>query len=188
MSSRITHNGSEWSNADEDRVELREYDPRWPAEFDREAKAIRTELEETLAYSIEHVGSTAIPGLAAKPIIDIVLVVPDRGRWPEVVAPLERLGYSYWADNPDPNSMFFVKGMPPFGSGRTHHVHVRTGEALEAMVRFRDFLVEHPDEARRYEDVKRHLARQFVRNREGYTAGKAEFVQEILQKVAGTGR
>jgi GrpB-like predicted nucleotidyltransferase (UPF0157 family) len=184
MSEEITHDGSRWSNADEDRVELRQYDPGWPAEFVREARAIRGELGATLACSIEHVGSTAIPGLVAKPIIDIVLVVPDRARWPELVAPLERLGYAYWAGNPDPDRMFFVKGMPPLGSGRTHHVHVRTPEALEAMVRFRDFLIQHPDEARRYGEMKRQLAIRFERDRDGYTAGKAEFVEEILQKAA----
>lgn len=183
VSGRVAHDGSRWSNADEDRVELREYDPRWPAEFEKEAKAIRTELGPTLAYSLEHVGSTAIPGLAAKPIIDVVLVVADRARWRELVAPLERIGYSHWAENPDPNRMFFVKGMPPFGSGRTHHVHVLTGEARDDMVGFRDLLLEHPEEAQRYGEVKRQLAKQFERDRDGYTAAKADFVREILQRA-----
>jgi len=186
MHDKVTHNGSRWSNADSDLVELREYDPGWPEEFQREAKAIRAELGEVLAYSTEHVGSTAIPGLTAKPIIDIILVVPDKRRWPEVVAPLEQLGYSYWADNPDPDRMFFVKGMPPFGSGRTHHVHVHTPETLEPLVRFRDFLIQHPDEARKYGELKRELAQRFERDRDAYTAGKAEFVQEILRKAVRT--
>ena len=79
-----------------------------------------------------------MPGLAAKPIIDIVLEVPDRAAWPSLIEPLQRLAYVHWAENPDTTKMFFVKGMPPFGTGRTHHVHAdRDGytKAKEAFVR-----------------------------------------------------
>ena len=86
MPKKVTHDGSRWSNAADDPVELREYDPAWPEEFAKEVKAIRTEVGGTLAYSTEHVGSTAIPGLIAKPIIDIILIVPDKSRWPETNA------------------------------------------------------------------------------------------------------
>jgi GrpB-like predicted nucleotidyltransferase (UPF0157 family) len=185
MQESVTHDGSRWSNADDDRVEVKAYDPDWPAKFAVEAAAIRSEVGEAFDYAIEHVGSTAVPGLAAKPIIDIVLAVPDRERWRELVAPLERLGYSYWASNPDPDAMFFVKGMPPFGSKRTHHVHVRTAEAIAPLVLFRNFLRANPAEARRYGELKRDLAIRFERDREAYSAGKAEFVEAILQKAAG---
>ena len=177
----VTHDGVHWSNAGEDRILLREWDSRWPAEFEKEARAIRAQLSDSLGYSIEHVGSTAVPGLVAKPIIDIVLAVPDQRRWPELIAPLERLSYSHFADNPDTSRMFFVKGMPPFGAGRTHHVGVCTPDALEPLVRFRDFLIAHPADARRYEALKRELAARFERDRERYTEGKSKFIQELLR-------
>jgi GrpB-like predicted nucleotidyltransferase (UPF0157 family) len=186
MQESVTHDGSRWSNADNDRVEVHAYDPEWPAKFAVEAASIRSALGEAFNYSIEHVGSTAVPGLAAKPIIDIILVIPDRNRWPELVTPLERLGYIYWATNPDPNSMFFVKGMPPFGSKRTHHVHVRSPEALALLVLFRDFLIANPAEAHRYDELKRDLAFRFERDRDAYGAGKTKFVEDIVQKAAGT--
>jgi GrpB-like predicted nucleotidyltransferase (UPF0157 family) len=186
MQESVTHDGSRWSNAENDRIEVDAYDPDWPAKFAVEAASIRSELSEAFEYSIEHVGSTAVPGLAAKPIIDIILMVPDRNRWPEIVAPLERLGYIYWATNPDPNSMFFVKGMPPFGSKRTHHVHVRSPEALAPLVLFRNYLIANPAEAHRYGELKRDLAIRFERDRDAYRAGKTKFVEDIVQKGGGT--
>jgi GrpB-like predicted nucleotidyltransferase (UPF0157 family) len=178
----VTHDGR-WSNADEDPIELRPYDPRWPDAFSEEAAALRAAIGGGLDLAIHHVGSTAIPGLSAKPIIDII-VVADRDRWPALIAPIEALGYAYWAGNPDPDRMFFVKGMPPFGAGRTHHVHVRPAEALERHLRFRDFLIAHPDDAGRYERLKRELAERFRCDRDAYTEAKTTFVEEILAKAA----
>ena len=184
MSKGVEHDGVRWNNADLDRVQLRPYDPRWPAQFEREATAIRRELEKDFTFVLEHVGSTAIPGLEAKPIVDILLAVPDAGRWPELIAPLERLGYAYWAGNPDTDRMFFVKGMPPFGAGRTHHVHVVTPGAIRDFVRFRDHLVGHPEDAKHYAALKRKLAAQFADDRDSYTAGKAAFVRMVLARAA----
>ena len=77
-----------------------------------------------------------------------------------------------------------VKGMPPFGAGRTHHIHVHTPEAVEPVIRFRDYLRAHSEEARRYEELKRVLAAKFATDRDGYTRAKEGFVQEVLRKAA----
>ena len=184
MSLQVTHDGQRWSNAESDRIELCPYNPSWPVRFAEEAAAIQSVLMNGFPYILEHVGSTAIPGLVAKPIIDIVLLVPDRERWPSLIEPLQRLGYVYWAENPDKSKMFFVKGMPPFGAGRTHHVHVHIPANARAKVCFRDYLIEHPEEAMRYAALKRELAARFPTDRDAYTQGKAEFVREVLQKVS----
>jgi GrpB-like predicted nucleotidyltransferase (UPF0157 family) len=180
---RITHDGTRWSNAAEDPIEIVPYDPAWPARFAGEAAAIAGALGEGFAYTIEHVGSTAVPGLAAKPIIDIAIAVPDRDRWSGLVAPLRSLGYVHWDDNPDPTKMFFVKGMPPFGTGRTHHVHVHAADAVETLVRFRDLLRADAAEAARYGELKRRLATDLRTDRDAYTQAKTAFVLAALRKA-----
>jgi GrpB-like predicted nucleotidyltransferase (UPF0157 family) len=181
----VTHDGARWSNAAEDRVELVDYDPRWPAMFDAEAARLRSALVgvDLGPFRLEHFGSTAIPGVAAKPIIDIMLVTADQTRWPGVIEPIRSLDYVYWADNPRRDRMFFVKGMPPFGTGRTHHVHVRTPEDAHAALVFRDHLRRHPDAVARYARLKHELQARHPTDREAYTAGKTEFVAEIVRQA-----
>ena len=180
---RVTHDGRRFSNAEEDRVELVAYDPRWPSMFETEAGRLRTALTglDLGPFRLEHFGSTAIPGIAAKPIIDIMLIAADQSRWPGVIEPIRSLGYVYWADNPRRDRMFFVKGMPPFGTGRTHHVHVHTPEDARAALVFRDHLRRNPDAVEHYARLKRELEARHPTDREAYTEGKAEFVAEIVR-------
>lgn len=98
--SGVTHDGQRWSNADQDRVELVAYDPSWPARYEAEARAIRAALAGLADFELVHFGSTAIPGLAAKAIIDITLTSGDRSAWPALIEPIETLRYVFWADNP----------------------------------------------------------------------------------------
>jgi GrpB-like predicted nucleotidyltransferase (UPF0157 family) len=108
-----------------DEVEIVDYDPCWPSLFNEEAKRLRSVLDPSLIVGLEHFGSTAIPGLSAKPIIDILIAVRSLAdAQAAFVAALRTLDYVYWADNPKKDRMFFIKGMPPFGSRRSHHVHV----------------------------------------------------------------
>jgi len=167
-----------------DEIEIVDYDPRWPAMFAEEAGLLRRALDGDLLIGIEHFGSTAIPGMAAKPIIDILIAVRSLAEARAMVAePLQRLDYVYWADNPKTDRMFFVNGMPPYGARRTHHVHITepTGE-MWLRLTFRDYLRTHPDEAQRYERLKRDLAAVHHADREAYTDAKATFVEEILTK------
>jgi GrpB-like predicted nucleotidyltransferase (UPF0157 family) len=179
----VTFDGQRWSNADADAVQLCDYDPQWPMRYEAEARQIRSALGTMLDFALEHFGSTAIPGLAAKPIIDIMLIALDPSGWPTLIRPIEQLGYAFWSDNPRRDRMFFVKGMPPFGAGRTHHVHVRTPEDARSALVFRDYLRRHPDEAARYAALKHDLAARHGTDRDAYTAGKTAYVDAILARA-----
>jgi GrpB-like predicted nucleotidyltransferase (UPF0157 family) len=162
------------------------YDRAWPSLFLAEAERLRGVLDPGEILGIEHFGSTAVPGLAAKPIIDILIAVGSLARAKEsMVKPISALGYLYWPDNPKPDRMFFVKGMPPYGERRTHHVHVteQNGEMWQCRLPFRDYLRAHPGEARRYEALKYELAERFPTDRDGYTDAKTEFIEEIYRKI-----
>jgi GrpB-like predicted nucleotidyltransferase (UPF0157 family) len=167
-----------------DEVVIVEYDPRWSNMFAEEAAQITEVLSKDLVVGIEHIGSTAVTGLAAKPIIDLLLSVHSLVEAKQVaISPLEQLGYAYWFDNPDSQRMFFVKGLPP-NSPRTHHIHIIESDSiLQERLLFRDYLRAHPDEASRYAQLKRHLAQQFSTDREAYTNGKTAYVQSIVQKA-----
>ena len=101
-------------DADMDEVYLVDYDPRWPKMYSDEVDNLRAVLPANLICAIEHFGSTAIPGLPAKPIIDILIAVRSLPESREVaVDPLVSLGYAFWAENPKRDRLFFVKGLPP---------------------------------------------------------------------------
>lgn len=96
---------------------------------------------------------------------------------------LQKLGYEYWTNNPDPNRMFFVKGMPPYGEQRTHHVHIfeHNSDHWCNKLIFRDYLRSHPDWAKEYEQLKAKLAHEHLYDREKYTDEKLDFVNRVLQ-------
>jgi GrpB-like predicted nucleotidyltransferase (UPF0157 family) len=172
-----------------DEIELVPYDARWPTRFADEARLLRAALAPAAVVAVHHIGSTAIPGMRAKPIIDLLVLVSSL---PAARAacqpPLLALGYLFWEANPDRERLFFVKGLPPQGRGRTHHVHISepTAAAL-ASLRFRDWLRSHPDEARRYAELKAHLALQHRHDREAYTAAKSGYIAAVLAQAAATG-
>lgn len=168
-----------------DEVEIVPYDSRWPSLFDEEARRLRAVLDPSLVVGLEHFGSTAIPGLSAKPIIDIVIAVRSLAAAQATFGDaLRTLDYVYWADNPKKDRLFFVKGMPPYGSKRSHHVHVT--EPLGEMWRrlaFRDYLRTHPDEAETYERLKKRLAADHKTDRETYTDAKAAYIEGVMRKA-----
>jgi GrpB-like predicted nucleotidyltransferase (UPF0157 family) len=184
---RVIHDGQRWNNAAEDIIETVESDPSWPDQFVAEASALKKALLP-IEPRIEHFGSTAIPNLAAKPIIDIFIILGEVSVWPHMIALLSSLGYIYWAENPRSDRMFFVKGMPPFGRRRSHHIHVRTPADTIAELRFRDWLREHIDDAARYAKLKHELAERFNFDREAYTEAKANFIQQILVRTESCGK
>ncbi len=96
MTMPLTHNGQQWSNAAEDTIEVVDPDPSWPDQFVAEARAIREALRP-LEPQIEHFGSTAVPNLPAKPIIDLFIILGEVSVWPRLLAPLSSLGYVFWA-------------------------------------------------------------------------------------------
>lgn len=134
-------------------------------------------------FAIAHIGSTAVPGLDAKPVLDILLIAPAAVRWPPFVVPLRALGYVLWADNPRRDRLFFVKGVPPFGTSRTHHLHVRTPEDAKRECALRDWLRAHADDAARYAALERELAAAHADDGDAYTEGKTGFIEAILQRA-----
>ena len=166
-------------------VEIVNYDPRWPLLFNKEANRLRAVLDPPLIVGLEHFGSTAISGLSAKPILDILIAVRSLvAAQATFVEALRNLEYVYWADNPKKDRMFFVKGMPPFGSRRSHHVHVTEphGEMWQRLA-FRDYLRTHPEEAATYERLKRRLATEHQADREAYTDAKSAYVESVMRKA-----
>jgi GrpB-like predicted nucleotidyltransferase (UPF0157 family) len=179
----------EYGSNDMDEVEIVDYDPRWPLLFDEEAKRLRAVLDRSLIVGLEHFGSTAIPRLSAKPIIDILIAVRSlAAAHATFVEALRKLDYVYWAGNPKKDRMFFVKGMPPFGSKRSHHVHVTElhGEVWQRWA-FRDYLRAHPEEVETYERLKRRLAAEHQTDREAYTDAKSAYVESVMRKAIKLG-
>lgn len=157
-------------------VEIADYDPAWPERFEAEAARIRRALRG-VAVRIEHVGSTAVPGLAAKPTIDIQISVHSFAPEEAFRAPLERLGYVFYPDDV-PDHRFF---RPPDGRPRSSHVHVcEAGSAWErGHLAFRDYLRGHPDVAAEYEALKRRIAELFPHDSQGYAEAKDPFIRPI---------
>lgn len=163
-------------------VVLADYDPQWPERYRAEAARIRAALGGWIEQ-IEHVGSTAVPGLAAKPIIDIAVGVRRLADAERCIEPLERIGYAYrpGAEVMVPDRRFFQKG----GSvAREFHVHVVDvrGPDWERWLLFRDYLRAHPEKAREYERLKRTLASCHRDNR-AYTAQKTAFIEAAVAEA-----
>lgn len=170
-----------------DEIEIVPSDPGWPARFEEEAARLRAIFPADLLIDLEHIGSTAVPGLPAKPIIDILATVPDlEAARARLVEPLEAAGYAFWHDNPDTDRLFFVKGLPPSAPRRTHHLHImEAGSGALKHMAFRDYLQGRPGEAKRYADLKQDLARRYRTDREAYTAAKGAFIEQVLDHIAG---
>lgn len=157
------------------------YTPEWPARFQTLAAQLRTALGRT-ALRLDHIGSTAILGLAAKPIIDIQISVASFEPFDPIRQPLERLGYVWRSDNPDRTKRYFRE--PP-GTARTH-IHVREhgswGEQFALL--FRDYLRSRPDLADRYAALKRDLAQRYRDDRAGYTDAKDPFIWAVMAEAS----
>lgn len=158
-------------------VVISDYDPAWPEEFRREAAAIARILGDNLT-AIHHIGSTAVPGLAAKPIIDIMPVVRSLGAVDGSRAALESLGYEYLGEFGIPGRRYMRKG----GDERTHQVHVfAQGDTVNITrhLAFRDFLRAHPDVCAEYAALKRELAARYPYDIDAYFEGKDAFVRRF---------
>jgi GrpB-like predicted nucleotidyltransferase (UPF0157 family) len=171
-------------------VAIAPYDPRWPESFLREKEHLLSCLPGELIRRVEHFGSTAVPGLAAKPIVDILVEVTDLEATRTRIAPvLEAQGYDYFwrptsGDDGLPFYAWFIKRDHRAGA-RTHHVHMVEGHFAEHWERllFRDYLIEHPEVAREYQDLKFRLASRFPNDRVAYTHGKTEFIVRVTEQA-----
>jgi GrpB-like predicted nucleotidyltransferase (UPF0157 family) len=157
-------------------------DGAWPVAFERFADAIRASVPGD-AVRIEHVGSTAVPGLVSKPIIDIAIGLADATNVSDVRAKLERLGYEFRGDKGDQGGLLFVLEDAP--KHRVAHLHVvRHGDpSWMRYLRFRDRLRSDAADRVAYAEVKLRLARQHPNDRAAYTAGKEAFITDVLSRV-----
>ena len=159
-------------------IRIVSYDPDWPARFEEERAALEAAIGPWIVGDIHHVGSTAVPALDAKPIIDILVGVEDLESSRACFDPLNELGYLY-APYLSDEMLWFCKPDP---SRRTHHLHLVPYESARFRdeLAFRDHLRSHPDAAAEYADLKRKLATRFEKDRDAYTDAKAEFIRRAL--------
>jgi GrpB-like predicted nucleotidyltransferase (UPF0157 family) len=162
-------------------VVIAAYDPRWPELFSELGAALRQALSET-ALRIDHIGSTAVPGLDAKPVIDVQISVVSFEPLDAYRIPIESLGFVFRANNPDLTKRYF-RETP--GERRTH-IHVRRAGswAEQSALLFRDYVRTHEGDARRYAELKYRLAEKYRDDRLSYTDGKGPFVREIMVRAA----
>jgi GrpB-like predicted nucleotidyltransferase (UPF0157 family) len=167
-----------------DEIEIVPHDQGWPALYEAERARLLPVLDSYGLIDIAHIGSTAVPGLPAKPVIDIAITVVsldavrERG-----IAALGLLGYLFWAENPDLDDLFFVRGLPPRAEKRTHHLYITLpGPRFDERVRLRNRLRGDAGLAQRYADLKQELAARFPSDREAYTRAKTEFIVEVLDE------
>lgn len=156
-------------------------DPRWKAWYAQEETLLRSTLPVEFAVRIHHIGSTAIPGIQAKPIVDILVEAAPDAALADADEALARAGYRCMARGEAKRS--YNKGYTESGfAEKVFHLHL-THSGGQPEVVFRDYLITHPDDAKAYEALKLALWKPFEHDRDGYTAAKTAFVQDILQKA-----
>jgi GrpB-like predicted nucleotidyltransferase (UPF0157 family) len=166
------------AGARDEPVRLTPYDRAWPDAFERERVALEEAIGPWVAGGIHHIGSTAVPGLEAKPIIDILVGVEDLQGSRECFEPLAALEYLY-APYLSDEMHWFCKPRP---ERRTHHLHLvpTGGRRYAEELAFRDALRTDPGRAERYATLKRELAGRFPEDREAYTEAKTDFIRAVL--------
>lgn len=167
------------------------YDPRWPALFLQEAAHLLSHLPAGLVRRIEHFGSTAVPGLAAKPIIDMLVEVSSlRAARTEIAPMLKTQGYDYFwrpnfGDDVPPWYAFFIRR--DRRGKRTHHIHMITRRSVFSehwdRLLFRDYLIAHPQVAQAYAQLKIDLAAAHPNDRIAYTNGKTAFIRSVTAQA-----
>jgi GrpB-like predicted nucleotidyltransferase (UPF0157 family) len=159
------------------------YNESWPHAYASEARRIEDALAP-LAVTLHHIGSTAVPDLAAKPVIDVLLVIRNHRALDERTPAMEELGYEAKGEFGIRGRRFFTRGPD---EARTHHVHAyeKGHPEIARHLDFRDFLRAHPAEARRYGDLKARLASAHRDDIEAYIEGKASFILDAIRRGGG---
>jgi GrpB-like predicted nucleotidyltransferase (UPF0157 family) len=162
---------------------IKDYDPRWPAHYEVERERVLNALQREIVVDTQHVGSTAVPGLAAKPTIDIAVGVERLPPRPASVSEMARIGYEYKGEA-WPDDCLFRRGSS-YPALFAVHVVRHGSERWADLVAIREYLRTHPDEAARYESLKRHLAEQYEGHEaEFYAKHKSAFVEEMIVRAS----
>ena len=165
------------------KVEVVPHDPRWRDAFEAEAKHVAAALGENVV-AIHHIGSTAIPNIYAKPVVDLLVEVGDIAGVDGRRSAMESLGYEVMGEYGIPGRRYFRKDDQE--GIRTHNVHAfeaGSGE-VERHLAFRDYMIAHPGDARRYSELKRKLAEEHPQDLDGYMDGKDGFIKEMDRRAA----
>jgi GrpB-like predicted nucleotidyltransferase (UPF0157 family) len=162
------------------------HDPTWKGKFEAEAAALRSVLTDE-ALAVHHIGSTSVPGLRAKPTVDVLVEARKIESLDDLEGPMVENGYEAWGEYGIPGRRFFTKDRGP---ERPCNVHIFEAGAheVERHLAFRDYLREHPEVARAYGDLKADLAAKFPADKEAYMAGKDAFVKETEKEALSWSR
>ena len=154
------------------------YREEWKLLFEIEKRDIEEAIGDYIE-DIQHVGSTSIPGMPAKPILDIAIAVKDFEEARVCIEPLCDRGYSFKGENGIPRRHYFLKGEPC-----THHIHMleKDSEEWEKLILFRDYLRSNQNTAEEYKELKRNLLQRLRGNRKAYQAAKSDFVETVIRK------
>lgn len=167
-----------------DAIVIQSYDPGWPASFKSQAARLTAVIEHRLVTPLEHIGSTAIPGMLAKPIVDMLAVVDAHETFAPALRDVEQIG---WRHAPEPGDEDRRKWSLCFPTveQRTHHLHVVEHDSTgwRDWLLFRDYLRTHPSDAERYATLKRELAAIDGTDRVRYRSGKAPLIRELLDQA-----
>ncbi|MGF0115607.1 GrpB family protein [Promicromonospora sp. Marseille-Q5078] len=168
----------------QDRIVIQPYDSAWQGAFEEQRATLTGALKVWLVAPVEHIGSTSVPGLPAKPIVDMLALIDDHASFAPAFEPLEDIG---WLPAPEPGDLERRRWSACFPSveHRTHHLHVveQRSEAWPDWLLFRDYLRVHPDAMRRYAELKQELAAGDDRDRTRYRNGKAPLIGTLLQEA-----
>ncbi len=157
------------------------YDPTWPEQYEAERARVEAALGD-LVLAIHHIGSTAVPGLPAKPTIDILVELRTLDLPEDRVATMERFGFEYRGE-------YGIPGRRYFSDGHSRHVHAFLADNPEVQrhLLFRDYLRAHPADAARYAALKRDLAERYKDDHAGYTEAKAPFIEAVIERAKSAG-
>lgn len=161
-------------------MEVVPYNSKWKDEFETESKRIRDIMGDEI-IQMHHIGSTSIPGISAKPVIDVLVEVKNIEIVDRYNSNMEELGYIAVGEAGIEGRRFFLKGL----YNRTHHVHIfQTGSSeIKRHINFRDYMIAHPEDAEKYSKLKEELSIKFRHDSEGYCAGKDSFIKEMDRRA-----
>ena len=160
-------------------VKLEDYNPKWKKEYLKEEKLLKKVLKDYI-IQIEHVGSTSIEGLKAKPVIDILIVIKSLNQIKEIENILKKYDYSNRGAQGVDDRIFFAKGLE---DSRTHYIHFTEpkSETYYSLIYFKKYLIEHPKYIEEYCNLKQELASLYPNERSKYTASKNNFIKKIIK-------
>jgi GrpB-like predicted nucleotidyltransferase (UPF0157 family) len=162
-------------------VQLKEHNPIWIKLFEKEKQMLLEHFPNQI-LEVSHGGSTVIPTIPAKPIIDIFAIVPSLKKAENIRKMLESLGYHYRGNEGIPERILYAKGEE---ENRTHHLHLveRESDEWETHLLLKNYYLRHPEVAQEYATLKRILAEKYPNDRESYTEGKQKFVKSVIARA-----